>query len=347
MGPPRPASRSTRRCRRCRDQPPTDQIDTADLTVLQDDGVEVLTASTSTIWAEACTRPYRWETSADDTAVTIYRPRKDAQVLTNWTVDALEELVTRTPFLSSEGTVVFTGKLLSDVVSDETNCPQGIICAAQDDNSKALIERRTWTLEALDRASGELLWRATASRLGDQVGTNTSSAVTQSKKRPLFATVTETAAAVAACTLAAMNQDATALVPLNAQPAIFCPPPSRFFSLTAILMLLSAAVAMSYGLSYARKNTVQRVPRIVAERGSGFLHETSGCSPKACGDWLQLAQRSLLYKGRTMPRFCGSTRQSVLPTGVAQIAVEASLCTLQEALSSHKCQGLPSELQLS
>ena len=57
------------------------------------------------------------ETSADDTAVTIYRPRKDAQVPTNWTVDALEELVTRTPFLSSEGTVVFTGKLLSDVVS--------------------------------------------------------------------------------------------------------------------------------------------------------------------------------------------------------------------------------------
>ena len=37
----------------------------------------------------------------------------------------------------------------------------------------------------------------------------------------------------------------------------------------------------------------------------------------------------------------------VLPCGVAQIAVEASLCTLEEALASHKCCGLPSDLQLS
>ena len=64
------------------------------------------------------------------------------------------------------------------------------------------------------------------------------------------------------------------LVPLNAASRpLFCPPPSRFFSLTAILMLLErAAAAMSYGLSYARKNTIQRVPRIVADkRGSGFF----------------------------------------------------------------------------
>ena len=288
------------------------------------------------------------ETSTDDTAVTIYRPRKDAQVPTNWTVDALEELVTRTPFLSSEGTVVFTGKLLSDVVSDETNCPQGIICAAQDDNSKALIERRTWTLEALDRASGELLWRATASRLGDAVG-NTSSAVTPSKKRPLFATVTETAAAIAVCTLAAMNQDATALVPLNAQPAIFCPPPSRFFSLTVILMLLSAAVAMSYGLSYARKNTVQRVPRIVADkRGSGFFGtKRVDVQQRSAEDRLQLAQEIAALQRADHAAVLRFYACDVLPTGVAQIAVEASLCTLEEALATHNCVGLPSELQLS
>ena len=204
-------------------------------------------------------------------------------------------------------------------------------------------------MEALDRASGELLWRATASRLGDQVGTNTSSAVTQSKKRPLFATVTETAAAVAACTLAAMSNDATALVPLNAQPAIFCPPPSRFFSLTAILMLLSAAVAMSYGLSYARKNTVQRVPRIVADkRGSGFFGtKRVDVHQKPAEDRLQLAQEIAALQRADHAAVLRFYACDVLPCGVAQIAVEASLCTLQEALSSHKCCGLPSDLQLS
>ena len=161
MGPPRPAPPTIHASLPPlpKDQPPQQiKSDTADLTVLQDDGVEVFDSVDIDDMGRGLypALPFA-ETSADDTAVTIYRPRKDAQVPTNWTVDALEELVTRTPFLSSEGTVVFTGKLLSDVVSDETNCPQGIICAAQDDNSKALIERRTWTLEALDRASGELL----------------------------------------------------------------------------------------------------------------------------------------------------------------------------------------------
>ena len=331
--------------------PPNVKSDTADLTVLQDsDEVEVFDSVDVDDMGRGLypALPFA-ETSADDTAVTIYRPRKDAQVPTNWTVDALEELVTRTPFLSSEGTVVFTGKLLSDVVSDETNCPQGIICAAQDDNSKALIERRTWTLEALDRASGELLWRATASRLGDAVGTNTSSAVTPSKKRPLFATVTETAAAIAVCTLAAMNQDATALVPLNAQPAIFCPPPSRFFSLTVILMLLSAAVAMSYGLSYARKNTVQRVPRIVADkRGSGFFGtKRVDVRERPAEDRLKLAQEIAALQRADHAAVLRFYACDVLPCGVAQIAVEASLCTLEEALASHNCVGLPSELQLS
>jgi hypothetical protein len=332
-----------------KDQPPNVKSDTADLTVLQDDGVEVFdTVDIDEVGAGLYPALPFSESSPDDTAVTIYRPRKDSQVPTNWTVDALEELVTRTPFLSSEGTVVFTGKLLSDVVSDETNCPQGIICAAQDDNSKALIERRTWTLEALDRASGELLWRATASRLGDQVGTNTSSAVAK-PRRPLFATVTETAAAVAACTLAAMNQDATALVPLNAQPAIFCPPPSRFFSLTAVLMLLSAAVAMSYGLSYARKNTVQRVPRIVADkRGSGFFGtKRVDVHQKPAEDRLQLAQEIAALQRADHAAVLRFYACDVLPCGVAQIAVEASLCTLEEALATHNCVGLPSELQLS
>ena len=176
-----------------------------------------------------------------------------------------------------------------------------------------------------------------------------SCAVTQSKKRPLFATVTETAAAIAVCTLAAMNQDATALVPLNAQPAIFCPPPSRFFSLTAILMLLSAAVAMSYGLSYARKNTVQRVPRIVADkRGSGFFGtKRVDVHQKPAEDRLQLAQEIAALQRADHAAVLRFYACDVLPTGVAQIAVEASLCTLEEALASHNCVGLPSELQLS
>ena len=210
-----------------KDQPPQQiKSDTADLTVLQDDNeLEVFdTVDIDEVGAGLYPALPFSESSPDDTAVTIYRPRKDAQVPTNWTVDALEELVTRTPFLSSEGTVVFTGKLLSDVVSDETNCPQGIICAAQDDNSKALIERRTWTLEALDRASGELLWRATRAEARRSGGNEHFQCCHKAAEETLFATVTETAAAVAACTLAAMSNDATALVPLNAQPALLPAP---------------------------------------------------------------------------------------------------------------------------
>ena len=93
-----------------KDQPPQQiKSDTADLTVLQDDGVEVFDSVDIDDMGRGLypALPFA-ETSADDTAVTIYRPRKDAQVPTNWTVDALEELVTRTPFLSAEGTVVFT-----------------------------------------------------------------------------------------------------------------------------------------------------------------------------------------------------------------------------------------------
>ena len=146
-----------------------------------------------------------------------------------------------------------------------------------------------------------------------------------------------------------MSNDATALVPLNQQPAIFCPPPSRFFSLTAILMLLSAAVAMSYGLSYARKNTVQRVPRIVADkRGSGFFGtKRVDVHQKPAEDRLQLAQEIAALQRADHAAVLRFYACDVLPCGVAQIAVEASLCTLEEALSSHKCCGLPSDLQLS
>ena len=142
---------------------------------------------------------------------------------------------------------------------------------------------------------------------------------------------------------------ATALVPLNAQPAIFCPPPSRFFSLTAILMLLSAAVAMSYGLSYARKNTIQRVPRIVADkRGSGFFGaKRVDVHQKPAEDRLQLAQEIAALQRADHAAVLRFYACDVLPTGVAQIAVEASLCTLEEALATHKGRGLPSELQLS
>ena len=333
-----------------KDPPPqTVGSHTNDLTLVIDDELEVFDAVDEAGPRLLPAPPFD---EPADTAVIVYRQKKDVQVPTNWTVQALEELVTRTPFLSSEGTIVFTGKLLSDVVSDDQSCPPHIICAAED-NSKALIERRTWTLEALDRASGELLWRATASRLGDAVSSNTSSAVASPKKPPLFATVSETAAAVAACAVAAFASDATALVPLDAAPAVFCPPPARFFSLTALLVLMASTLAAAFGAHYARKNRVERVPRIVVDKtmtrvGSGFFGATRVDvqeRPVRCKQ--SLAQEVAALQRADHAAVLRFYACDVLPSGVAQIAVEASLGTLEDALATHPCAGLPPPLRAS
>jgi hypothetical protein len=142
-------------------------------------------------------------------------------------------------------------------------------------------------------------------------------------------------------------------VPLDAAPAVFCPPPARFFSLTALLVLMASALAAAFGAHYARKNRVERVPRIVVDKtmtrvGSGFFGATRVDvqeRPIRCKQ--SLAQEVAALQRADHAAVLRFYACDVLPTGVAQIAVEASLGTLEDALATHPCAGLPPPLRAS
>ena len=103
-----------------------DVLDLDELTPFDDD-VEVYDDEDT---AKAIARPER---APADTAVTVYDPRRDRPVASNWTHATVQALVERTPFLSSDGLTVFTGRLESDVVSEADLCDENrnILCATK------------------------------------------------------------------------------------------------------------------------------------------------------------------------------------------------------------------------